>query len=171
MIRLEEFTTDDFDRFIGWIDNETFMYQFAGPVFTYPVTEEQLSAYIADTSRKVFRVIDEDSERVIGHGEISRIDLRNKNARLSRILVADEEDRKKGFGTLIITELLKTGFEEMDLHRIDLGVFEFNKPAIRCYEKCGFRSEGLKRESFLIDNHYHSILNMSILRHEWENRQ
>lgn len=68
----------------------------------------------------------------------------------------------------------KICFEELGLHRVDLGVFEFNKAAIRCYQNCGFRIEGTFRESFEIQNEYYSVHNMSILDREydtikWEN--
>ncbi len=169
MIRLEKFTNKDFDRFISWIDNEKFMYQFAGPIFTFPITGSQLIDYISDSNRKVYRVINQKTGKVIGHGEINRINERNKNARLCRILIADKNDRNNGFGTMIIKELLKIGFGELKLHRIDLGAFEFNKSAIKCYEKCGFKIEGLLRDSFVIDNQFYSVYNMSILKHEWKN--
>lgn len=171
MIRLEEFTNKDFDRFINWIDDEKFMYQFAGPVFKFPITTEQLTDYISDKNRKAFKIVDIETEKVIGHGEIGRINLQNKNARLCRILIADKEDRNKGFGALIINELLKIGFATLNLHRLDLGVFDFNKSAIRCYEKCGFKIEGLLRESFVIDSQFLSVYNMSILKSEWEKMQ
>lgn len=84
-----------------------------------------------------------------------------------KILVADKNQRNKGYGKLIINALLKIGFHKMNLHRIDLGVFEFNKSAIKCYEVCGFKIEGLMRDSFFIENEYYSVYNMSILNHEW----
>lgn len=136
--------------------------------FTFPVTKNQLKEYISDNNRKVYRVVNKETYKVIGHGEINRIDPRNKNVIICRILVADENDRNNGFGTLIINELLKIGFEELKLHRIDLGVFEFSKPAIRCYKKCGFVIEGLLRESFVIDNNYLFVYNMSIKKKDWE---
>ena len=167
MVYLERFSNEDFKRFISWIDNESFMYQFAGPIFTFPLTVDQLEDYISDKNRIVFRVVNQTTKKVIGHGEINRIDSKNKNARLCRILIADENNRNKGFGAMIIDELLKIGFGELGLHRIDLGVFEFNKSAINCYEKCGFKIEGLFRVSFVIDNEFKSVYNMSILREEW----
>jgi RimJ/RimL family protein N-acetyltransferase len=168
MIRLERFTNQDFARFISWIDNEKFMYQFAGPIFTFPIDESQLTDYISDNNRKIYRVIDKKSEKVIGHAEINRIDYKNKNARICRVLIADKNNRNNGFGQMIINELLKIGFKELELHRIDLGVFDFNKSAIKCYVNCGFKIEGLLRESFEIENKFYSVYNMSILRSEWK---
>jgi RimJ/RimL family protein N-acetyltransferase len=171
MIRFDSFTRADFDRFINWIDNEKFMYQFAGPVFVFPLTHQQLDEYISEKNRNIYRVVEIASNRVIGHAEINRIDSKNKSARLCRILIADKSDRNRGYGQMIINKLLKIGFEELNLHRIDLGVFDFNKSAIKCYEKCGFKKEGLLRDSFVIENEFYSVFNMSILREEWKNNQ
>jgi RimJ/RimL family protein N-acetyltransferase len=35
----------------------------------------------------------------------------------------------------------------MKLHRVELNTWSDNKRAIRCYEKCGFRIEGILREA------------------------
>lgn len=168
VISLELFTEEDFSRFRSWIKSERFMYQFAGPAFTYPLTRQQLSAYIAEKNRQIYKVIENSSNRVIGHGEINRIDTRNQSARLCRILIAEKGDRNKGYGQILINQLLHKAFAELKLHRVDLGVFKNNSSAISCYEKCGFRKEGLLRESFLIDKTFHSTINMSILKNEWK---
>jgi ribosomal-protein-alanine N-acetyltransferase len=55
------------------------------------------------------------------------------------------------------------------LHRIDLKVLEYNKRGIRCYEKCGFKLDGVLRDSAFIEGKYHSDLIMSILEDEWRN--
>ncbi|MDR0861894.1 MAG: GNAT family N-acetyltransferase [Oscillospiraceae bacterium] len=38
---------------------------------------------------------------------------------------------------------------------------------LRCYEKCGFRREGVLRESARIDGAWHADIIMSILENEW----
>jgi RimJ/RimL family protein N-acetyltransferase len=167
MIKFEKFTETDFNRFISWIDSERFMYQFAGSGFTFPITKSQLNHYISEEFRYIYRVIDIELNKVIGHGEINKIDLRNKKARLCRILVGNKTDRNKGYGEQIINGLLEIGFVDLGLHRLDLGVFDFNISAIKCYEKCGFRTEGLFRDYFVIENDFYSVYNMSILRDEW----
>lgn len=167
MIKLEQFAEADFERLIAWVDNERLMYQFAGPIFTFPLTHAQLKAYTANDNRQVFKVIESSTGRVIGHAEINSIDFVNKSARLCRILIADSEDRSKGYGSAIIKTFLNIGFEKLKLHRIDLGVFEFNKSAIKCYQRCGFTKEGLLRDAFVIENEFYSVYNMSILSSEW----
>ena len=45
----------------------------------------------------------------------------------------------------MVRALLHIGFEDLKLHRISLGVYDFNHAAVSCYLKCGFRQEGLLR--------------------------
>ena len=47
ILKLEPFTTNDFSRLIGWIDTERELIQFAGDLFTYPLSENQLHAYLS----------------------------------------------------------------------------------------------------------------------------
>ena len=167
MILLEKFTEDDFEHFISWMDTEKFMSQFGGASFSFPVTQEQLKKYVADSANRIYRVVDSATGKVIGHASISHHNVKNKSARLCRILIAKKQDRSKGYGRQLIRALLKICFEELALHRVDLGVFEYNKAAIRCYQSCGFRIEGTLRESFVIDDEYYSVHNMSVLDREY----
>ena len=48
MIRLKPFTARDFLRLINWMDSERELVQFAGPTFSFPLTEKQLSEYCSN---------------------------------------------------------------------------------------------------------------------------
>lgn len=163
MIRLEKFDKSDFDRMINWIDSEETMIQFSGPIFNYPITHEQLDKYIKADSRLVYKIINTDSGEIIGHAEVNNIDNKNKCARICRILIGDKQNRNKGFGKAIIKELIRIGFSDLQLHRLDLGVFDFNHQAIKCYKDCGFEIEGLLKDTTKMGNEYWSIYNMSII--------
>ncbi|TWT16013.1 GNAT family N-acetyltransferase [Planomicrobium sp. CPCC 101079] len=52
----------------------------------------------------------------------------------------------KGYGTEAMQILLNYAWNELNLHRVQLTVFEYNKPAIAMYEKLGFQKEGVYRE-------------------------
>ncbi|GGE20258.1 hypothetical protein GCM10011571_22770 [Marinithermofilum abyssi] len=62
---------------------------------------------------------------------------------------------------------MEVGFNELQLHRIDLRVFDFNRGAMKCYEKCGFKKEGVLRDARKSRNGYWSLYQMSILEDEW----
>jgi RimJ/RimL family protein N-acetyltransferase len=163
MIRLEKFDNTDFDRFISWIDSEESMIQFSGPVFNYPVTYEQLEKYINTENRLVYKVLDRVTREIVGHAELNNIDNKNNSARICRILIGNKKNRNKGYGKAIIKELVRIGFNDLKLHRLDLGVFDFNDPAIKCYKDCGFEIEGLFKENSKVGSEYWSTYNMSIL--------
>ena len=170
-IRLEPFSEADCDRLIAWSPTADFLLQWAGPAFTFPLDRQQLYKYLA-TARQVppvshaFRALNADGQ-VIGHVEIGSIDYRNCSARLSRVLIGPPNLRGRGLGRQVVHAVLKFAFETLELHRIDLFVFDFNKAAIACYERSGFRHEGILREARKQGEAYWNVCLMSILQHEW----
>ncbi len=167
MITLHHFTLDDFQRLLSWIDSEKFLVQFAGTIFEYPLTEEQLKKYHATPNRKAFTVHLQATNTVIGHCELGNIDLRNRTATFCRLLIGEKTLRGKGFGQEAVVETLRYGFEELGLHRIELNVFAFNKGAIALYKKIGFQEEGLMRDYCRVKDEYWSCIKMSMLAHEF----
>ncbi|WP_010529211.1 GNAT family N-acetyltransferase [Lentibacillus jeotgali] len=69
--------------------------------------------------------------------------------------------------TEILRLALAFAFGELNLHRIQLLVFENNKRAIAPYEKCGFKHEGGHREYLARDGKSEDMLIFGILRREW----
>lgn len=172
MIQLNFFKQSDFQQLINWINSPEFLLQWGGPDFSYPLSEEQLSNYLQDANKNssttlIYSVLHEESEKIIGHISLGKIDRNNKSARVGKVLVGYQAVRGKGIGQLMMKEILKVAFDELNLHRVSLGVFDFNTSAITCYEKAGFKKEGLHRDSRRIRDEYWSIWEMSILENEW----
>jgi RimJ/RimL family protein N-acetyltransferase len=88
---------------------------------------------------------------------------------ISRVLVAPGH-RGNGIGTKMVEKAVRFGFEELGLHRLELRVFDFNRAAIQCYEKVGFRQEGVLREARRVGNVWWSLVCMSLLEHEWREK-
>lgn len=114
---------------------------------------------------KFFWIIEADGHCIgtAGFHNISDPD----NSATYRIGIFDVNYHSKGIGTETTKLLLRYGFEVMKWHRIELKVLDYNKRGIRCYEKCGFRQEGILRDSAFIDGTYHSDIVMSILDYEY----
>lgn len=136
MIQLERFTSEDFDRFISWISSEEEMIQFAGPLFSYPVTHEQLYSYLNQHKKHPFRVKLVETGEIIGHCELN---FENEIPRLARILIGNKGLRNRGLGKLIIRELINSVFSTTNYTTIDLNVYDWNLSAIACYQKMGFK--------------------------------
>ncbi len=162
-IRLEPFESKDFSQLIQWVDSEKMMYLFGGSLFEYPVTVEQLVQYAGAENRLIYKAVEVNTNEVIGHAELNAIDFKNRNARICRMLIGNPQSRYKGYGKAIIQALIHIGFKELKLHRLDLGVYDFNIQAINCYKACGFEIEGLLKENIRVGEEYWSTYNMSLL--------
>jgi RimJ/RimL family protein N-acetyltransferase len=73
----------------------------------------------------------------------------------------------KGYGTDAMRVILRYAFTELNLHRVSLGVFEYNPRAIRSYEKVGFVSEGRSRKQVGREGKRWDEVHMGIRRDEW----
>ena len=60
-------------------------------------------------------------------------------------------------------------FSEMNLHKVSLLTYGFNKRAIRSYEKVGFKVEGVLKENIYREDQYHDEIIMSIFKEECKN--
>jgi len=175
-VRLQRFTEADVDDVLAWMSSARFLYQWAGPMFRFPLERAQLARHVRDAGRKrrprkIFKVVDGVVGRNIGHVELCNIDRANGCARLARVLIGPRELRGCGLGADVVRLALGVAFDELRLHRVSLGVFDFNHAAIRCYERVGLRTEGLLREACCFAGEYWNLVQMGILEPEWRARE
>ena len=113
-----------------------------------------------------FSICDLLSDELIGHGTLLGAQLPIRAASLALMLAPGHIGR--GYGTDAVKTLVRYGFLEMGLNRIELRVWGYNSRARRAYAKAGFREEGIRREVAFHDGTYHDEVIMSVLRSEWE---
>ncbi|WP_142951780.1 GNAT family N-acetyltransferase [Bacillus thuringiensis] len=168
VIKLKTFKKSDFKQLINWINSEEFLIQWSGNAFTFPLDEQQLEKYIESANTLAFKVVDEETSDVIGHISLGQIDNINKSARIGKVLVGNTKMRGRSIGKHMMKAVLHIAFDELKLHRVTLGVYDFNISAISCYEKIGFLKEGLLRESKRVGETYWNLWEMSMLEYEWK---
>jgi RimJ/RimL family protein N-acetyltransferase len=177
MITLQYFVPSDFQQLISWSGDEAFLLQWAGPEFKYPLTEDQLLEYIKGANdiershRLIYKAMETETNQTVGHISIGRIERDNRSARIGKVLIGNKSSRGKGDGTQIMQQALRIGFEELHLHRISLGVFDFNESARKCYGKTGLRSrrrnKGCKAVSrFLLELDRDEYIRRRMEKHE-----
>ena len=172
MIELQVFADQDIDRLLGWIDSREFLMQWAGPGFSFPLDSDQFREHLLQTGGPdpklmAFKMVDTASQAMVGYLELAGIDRSSRTAMLARILVGPKELRGNGIGTQAVRAVLRIAFGQLGLHRVGLGVFDFNRSAIACYEKAGFRHEGVLRDARSVGGEYWSLCVMGILESEW----
>ena len=173
IIHLQPFTKRDIEKLIDWLPNEKAMLVWGGLSFHYPLTQDQLIRHIQlaesiSGSHYLFKGVLSDNNEIVGHCELTSVNRLHGLGRISRVLIGDPDRRGQGLGQAMLHQLLDFAFHELNLHRIDLGVFDFNQRAIACYEKLGFQLEGVMREARRYQNEHWNICVMSLLKHEWK---
>ena len=165
MIRLQKFDRNDYDNLIRWIDSEEMLIQIAGRQMTFPVTREQLDVSQADPNRNAFSMIDTETGKSIGHCELYRME---HSAKIDRVIIGDRSMKGKGICRQVMDLLLDYGFNVMKQELIELNVFTWNAPAIRCYEKAGLIKNLEKTMEFDTNGEKWIAFNMSIDRENYE---
>jgi len=165
MIEFQIFSSSDFERLKSWISNEKELIQFAGPLFSYPLTNDQLETYSASKKRRVCKVILDETGEVIGNCEFN---YENEFPRISRVLIGDSIHRNKGIGTEIIRKMATDLFSDATILMIDLNVFAWNDRAIHCYEKLGFRINRTSVFEQVVDGQIWENHNMILRREDFD---
>lgn len=106
----------------------------------------------------------------IGYCTLMNLQNRHGNMELG-ILIGDREYWNKGYGREVVLLLLDYGFRYLGARRIALTTHAKNERAIRCYLACGFVEEGRPRKALWVEGEYLDLVNMSILRDEWEKQE
>lgn len=82
----------------------------------------------------------------------------------------NEGEKRKGFMTEALEAVLKFGFTELKLHRIEALIAAENEPSLRLLLRYGFTKEGVMREDYVVDGVNEDSDCYSLLKWEWENQ-
>ncbi|RKD22376.1 Protein N-acetyltransferase, RimJ/RimL family [Caminicella sporogenes DSM 14501] len=171
-IMLREYKKEDLSYIREWVNNSKIT-DMLSDIFLFPhslrTTEKFLDMMIESERKDMcgFVIADKRTEEYIGQIDLIKIDWKNRKA-IMGIIIGREENHSKGYGTEAINLLLEFCFQRLGLNKLELEVREYNKKAIRCYEKCGFKVEGIFKEDRYIYGRFTDTYRMAILRKEWE---
>lgn len=127
--------------------------------------EESVKPQQSHTHNFSIRVLDDG--RLIGGIHLNVLHPKHDTGWLS-IYLGERDTWGRGYGSDATRLLLGFAFDELNLHRVELSVFDFNARAIRAYEKVGFRHEATRRAALYREGAFHDVHVMGILRHEWD---
>lgn len=164
-VTLRPIVLDDAPRYVRWL-SDTEVNQFTTMTSITLSEEKKWIRSLAKNKDQVVLAIDTSEGIHIGSIGFHEIRRKNKNATLG-ILIGDKNYWNKGYGMEAMKLILDYGFQKLDLHRIELYVFSFNKRAIHVYEKLGFRHEGQKREFVFHNGKWHDEVLMGFLKNEY----
>ena len=171
-VRLRSFELSDLDEIMKhW--NNVELRNLLGSADRGPVARNEEEEWIKNTwkqrqERKAFTfAIETNSDRkLIGGTGLFDIDWTNRSA-MAGISIYNPEYWGKGYGQESMNLLLSFAFQNLNLNRVELSTFDFNKRAQKCYQKAGFKEIGRKRKARFIDGRYCDEIMMDILKDEW----
>lgn len=118
----------------------------------------------------MFSIREITEDRLVGFIDLSGFDWPARSCWVG-IGIGDPRDRGRGFGTEAMRLAARYAFEQLNLNRINLNVFEFNPGAVRSYEKAGFVHEGRERAVLNRYGRRWDMLFMGLLRQDWEQQR
>ncbi len=165
-VRLRPMDESDLPSFVEWLaDGEVtrWLAEMSAP----PTLDEEYEWYERRRSDpdSLMWAIETADGRLVGSTEL-RLEPVRRKAEFG-IVIGDKSQWNGGLGTEALRLVLAYAFGEAELNRVELTTAEENERAIRCYEKVGFRREGLKRQDRIVEGRFGNTLVMSILREEW----
>ncbi len=169
LVTLSAIQRDYLPCYVEWL-NDWEVRRFLAATLPHPYTmqdeEEWFNRQREERDARHFAILTRAECRLIGNCGLHQIDWSSHHATLG-IFIGDKNFWGRGFGTDATRVLLRYGFEEVNLHRIELQVFSFNQRAIRVYDKCGFKLEGVRRQVLFREGQWHDEHIMAVLRDEW----
>ena len=162
---LSPIDVNDADKFTEWLNDMEILVNLQ--LYGGAISLENERAFLSDLSKDHnYSIIDLETEVLIGNCGFMDIDHINQTSGVG-IFIGNKKYWNQGFGTEALSLLIDYGFKALNFHNIMLKVYEYNKSAIKCYEKIGFKQIGKRREALHRNLEKHNILYMDILPNEF----
>lgn len=154
---------EDAEKIVQWRNSEQvkqfFIYQNN---LTVDNQKEWINTKVASGEVIQFIIMEKETQKGIGTVYLRDVD-RCMNKAEYGIFIGEESARGNGYGTQVAKLMIKYAFEELNLHRLYLRVFQENERAIKSYLNAGFEIEGVFKDDVFIRNNYRNIVWMGII--------
>ncbi len=170
-VRLRGLEKEDLQAFVSWFNDPEVRRNL---MMVQPLSMGQEEKWYADMLN---RPVDEPPLCIevkqgkdwvlIGNLGFTHIDQHDRSAAVG-ISIGEKRFWNQGYGTEAMRLIVGHGFENLNINRIYLHVYETNPRGKRCYEKAGFSVEGRLRQARFMRGKYVDVFIMSILKSEWK---
>jgi len=166
-IYLSPLNADDSEIFVKWMNdfNVTDYTGASSRLMTLEAETGWLNSAL-NSGEPIFSIIKLENDELIGNISLMKIDNIRRTATLG-IMIGEDKNRSKGYGTEAIRLLLDYGFNYLNLNNIMLEVFSFNERAIKAYKKAGFKEIGRRRKAYFLNGNYYDEVFMDVLAEEF----
>jgi RimJ/RimL family protein N-acetyltransferase len=163
LVRLEPLTPAVLEDYLAALaEPEVHRLTGAPATFDRPKIEAWLATRREQDDRADWAVLSALDGAFLGEAVLNELDLDNDSANY-RVWLPGPHIFGQGYGTEITRLVVDYALSTCGLHRVSLGVYDFNPRAQRVYEKCGFRFEGRLRHALRWEAQWHDEVRMAIL--------
>lgn len=159
----------DIESFRQWL-NDPEVNQFL--LVHMPLTElgeEKWFEKISHSDSSVEMAIESYSlncpRQLIGNCCLDQIKWKDRVATFG-IFIGNQSFWGNGYGTEAASLLIRYGFEQLNLHRINSSVYDFNIRSLKMHQKLGFQIEGRRRQNIFKNGAYHDEIILGLLKEE-----
>jgi RimJ/RimL family protein N-acetyltransferase len=164
---LRAFERDDAERCYRWVNDPNIVRTLKS---RYPIAfqneiewlERAMQSSVSDSERH-FAIERKDDRTHIGNASIHDIEWVSRTAAFG-LFIGEPSAWNRGFGSDAIRTLVRFAFDEMNLRKLRINVFEYNERAKHVLETQGFVQEGRLRQEFYREGSYHDIVILSAFR-------
>jgi len=135
MLSIRQRISADLDTIVGWVPDAAALYLFTGPRLTWPLSTLQLSEMESDQNLSAWIGESSRDGGTVGHFDLTQ---HVETFRIGRVII-DPAQRGQGLAATLVA-LAVAKCQELGASRIALNVIAGNSPAIRTYERIGFRA-------------------------------
>jgi RimJ/RimL family protein N-acetyltransferase len=161
----------DIESFRQWL-NDPEVNQYLLPYIPITeVAEEKWFENMAQSNSGVIMAIESytlgDQRQLIGNCGFHNINWKDRTATFG-IFIGNKSFWSNGYGTEAAKLLIEFGFNQLNLHRINSSVVDFNRRSLKMHQKLGFQVEGCRRLNIFKNGKYHDEVILGLLKDEWE---
>lgn len=168
-IYLRALEPEDYKVSTAWRNDEEISNLVGGP--KYYVSSEREKEWVRnaifDNSKLVLAICLKDTNKYIGNIMLQDIDYINRSGHVP-VFIGDKTEWNKGYATEARMQMLEYAFYQRGLHRIVAYVLEDNTASLKMHKKCGYKVEGVLRDSVYKNGQYHNQVVLSILREDFD---
>lgn len=161
-VYLSPVNPEDVEKYTHWINNLSLSVKLGVSREVFGIQREQEILQDMAKEGHHFAIVSLQNHELLGNCSLFSIHPVHRTAEAG-IFIGEEASRGQGFGTEALQLLCEYGFQLLNVQNIMLRLYEFNKPALRSYEKAGFREIGRRTQSYYVNGHYFDEIFMEML--------
>lgn len=145
-MRIREYVPEDSAIIASWVDSEETKMFFSGSALpNFPVKPEDMNDFYnrVKSQRVLYPYVMIEKGQPVGHFFLSEVIYNNEPTARVDLVIVDNTRRGQGYGAILIKYAMELSRELFKTKKLMLDVFNSNEAGRICYEKVGFRKNGI----------------------------